>query len=97
MLNFLLPACPPAYLPNAFSMVDVTSARLVPFGILQYLQCAHHGLTFVLLCVPFIFTDSARCHFALACMASSDESCYVYETVGVVVREYVGFVNNGIS
>ena len=38
-----------------FSLFDITSAREVPFGILQYVQCVLHGLTSVLLCVPFIF------------------------------------------
>ena len=46
-----------------FSLFDVTSARQVPFGILQYVQCILHGLTSVLLCVPFIFTDSEKCRF----------------------------------
>ena len=32
-----------------FSLFDVASSRDVPFGILQYIQCTHHGLTFVLL------------------------------------------------
>jgi len=36
-----------------FSLFDIASAREVPFGILQYIQCIH-GLTSVLLCVPFI-------------------------------------------
>ena len=46
-----------------FSLFDVTSAREVPFGIPQYLQCILHGLTSVLLCVPFIFADSEKCQF----------------------------------
>ena len=41
-----------------FSLFDVASAQQVPFGILQYVQCILHGLTSVLLCVPFIFVDS---------------------------------------
>ena len=28
-----------------FSLFDVASAREVPFGILQYVQCILHGLT----------------------------------------------------
>ena len=40
-----------------FSLFDVTLARQVPFGILQYVQCILHELTSVLLCVPFIFAD----------------------------------------
>ena len=46
-----------------FSMFDVASARQVPFGIPQYVQCYHHGLTSVLLCVPFIFAESEKCRF----------------------------------
>ena len=46
-----------------FSLFDVASARQVPFGILQYVQCILHGLTSVLLCVPFIFADSEKCQF----------------------------------
>ena len=37
-----------------FSLFDVASAREVPFGISQYIQCILHRLTGVLLCVPFI-------------------------------------------
>ena len=47
-----------------FSMFNVASAREVPFGIPQYIQCILHGLTSVLLCVPFIFADSEKCRFA---------------------------------
>ena len=48
------------------SLLDVTSARQVPFGILQYIQCMHYGLTFVLLYVTFLFTDNSKCRFAVA-------------------------------
>ena len=54
-----------------FSLFDVASSRDVPFDIPQYIQCMHHGLNFVLLCVPFLFADSQRCRFMVArCMAS---------------------------
>ena len=46
-----------------FSLFDVTSAREVPFGISQYVQCILHELTSVLLCVSFIFADSEKCQF----------------------------------
>ena len=46
-----------------FSLFDFASARHMPFGILQYIQYILHGLTSVLLCVPFIFDDSERCQF----------------------------------
>ena len=46
-----------------FSLFDVASARQVSFGIPQYVQCILHGLTSVLLCVPFIFADSKKCRF----------------------------------
>ena len=32
-----------------FSLFDIASAREVPFGIPQYIQCILHGLTSVLL------------------------------------------------
>ena len=41
-----------------FSLFDVASTQEVPFGIPQYIQYILHGLTCVLLCVPFIFADS---------------------------------------
>jgi len=43
-----------------FLLFDVASARKVPFGIPQYVQCILQGLTSVLLCVPFIFADSEK-------------------------------------
>ena len=49
-----------------FSLFSVASARQVPFGIpqlAQYNQYLLHGLTSVLLCVPFIFADSEKCQF----------------------------------
>ena len=59
-----------------FSLFDVASSRDVPFGILQYVQCTHHGLTFVLLCVPFTFADNPRCRFVVTrCMASLQYFC----------------------
>ena len=36
-----------------FSLLDVVSARQVPSEIPQYVQCTHHGLTFVLFCALF--------------------------------------------
>ena len=38
-------------------LFDVASAREVPFGIPQFVQCILYGLTSVLLCVSFIFAD----------------------------------------
>ena len=46
-----------------FSLFNIASAREVPFGILQYIQYILHGLTSILLCVPFIFADSEKCRF----------------------------------
>ena len=45
------------------ALFDMASVGYVPFGIPQYVQCILHGLTSVLLCVPFIFADSGRCRF----------------------------------
>jgi len=40
-----------------FSLFNIDSAQEVSFGIPQYVQCIHHELTSVLLCVPFIFVN----------------------------------------
>ena len=45
------------------SLFDIASAQQMPFGIPQYVQRILHGLTSVLLCVPFIFADSEKCRF----------------------------------
>ena len=59
-----------------FSLFNVALSQDVPFGTPQYVQCTHHGLTFVLLCVPFLFADSPRCQFAVAqCMAFLQYIC----------------------
>ena len=50
------------------SPFDVTSSQDVPFGIPQYVQCTHHGLTFVLICVPFLFADSPKVSFHSSAM-----------------------------
>ena len=47
-----------------FSLFNIAWYREVPFGIPQYIQCILHGLTGVLLSVPFIFTDSEKCQFS---------------------------------
>ena len=52
-----------------FSMFNVASVQEVPFDILQYVQCILHGLTSVLLCVPFIFADNEKCQFGGSCNA----------------------------
>ena len=43
-----------------FLLFNVASAREVPFGIPQYIQCILEGFTSVLLCIPFIFADSEK-------------------------------------
>ena len=50
-----------------FSLFNFTSAQEVSFGILQYIQFIIHGLTSILLCVPFTFADSERCQFGGTC------------------------------
>ena len=49
-----------------FSLFDVALAQQVPFGILQNVQCIIHGLTTVLLCVPFIFVTGKGVDLARA-------------------------------
>ena len=39
-----------------FSLLDITSAQQVPFGILQYIQCMHHGLKIFLNFVLIFFS-----------------------------------------
>ena len=59
-----------------FSLFNVTSSRDVPFGIPQYVQCTHHGLTFVFFCVPFLFAESQGVDSTVArCMASLQYVC----------------------
>ena len=50
-----------------FSLFNIASARLVPFGIPQYVQCILHGLTSVLLCVPFILLTVKSVNLVVAC------------------------------
>ena len=50
-----------------FSVFDIALTREVPFGIPQYTQCILHGLTIILLCVPFIFADNESVDLAVAC------------------------------
>ena len=47
----------------SFSLYNVALAREVPTGIPQYIQCILHGLTSVLLSVPFVFADNEKCQF----------------------------------
>ena len=47
------------------SLFDVALSRDVPFCQPQYVQYIHHRLAFVLLCVPVLFVDNARCQFAI--------------------------------
>jgi len=48
---------------KATSLFDIASAWGVPFGILQYIRYILHGLTSVLLSVPFMFTNGKKCQF----------------------------------
>ena len=38
-----------------FLLYDITLSRDVPLYIPEYIQWKQHGLTFVLLCVPFLY------------------------------------------
>ena len=77
-----------------FSLFDVALSQDVPFGIPQYAQCTHHGLTIVLLCAPFLFADSPRCLFAVArCMASqqyvSKRESFIFSVVTGLIAETI--------
>ena len=50
----------------SFLLLDVMTVLQVPFGIPHYIQCMHHGLTFILLCVLFIFADNTSLQFTVA-------------------------------
>jgi len=43
------------------SLFDVALSRDVPFRQPQDVQCMHHGLIFVLLCVPVLFAEVSIC------------------------------------
>ena len=49
-----------------FSLFDIVLAGHVPFGRPQYIQRILHGLTSVLLCIPFIFADSESIDLVVA-------------------------------
>ena len=44
----------------------IPRTEMCPFPQPQDVQCMHHGHTFVLLCVPVLFADNARCWFTIA-------------------------------
>jgi len=46
-----------------FSLFDIASAQEMPFVMSLYIQCILHGLTRVILCVPFIFAYHKKCWF----------------------------------
>ena len=64
-----------------FSLFDVTSAREVPFGIPQYVQCILQGLISVLLCIPFIFADNESVNLVVA----RDGFLYVMEIIHIFI------------
>ena len=76
-----------------FSLFDVVPSRDVPFVIPQYVKCMHHGLTSVLLCVPFLFADSPRCPFVVVrCVASLQYVCkqsFVFSMVTGLIAEAI--------
>jgi len=45
-------------------LLDVASAREVPFAIPLCIQCVLHGLSTALLCVPFIFVHHEKCRYS---------------------------------
>ena len=77
---------------TTFSLLEVASAQQVHSGIPQYTQCMLHGLTCVLLCVKFIFTDSKRCHFEV--MLHDDFPTFVVGTARVSI--VAGLITHGV-
>jgi len=49
----------------SYSLLHVTSTQQVQYGMSQDIQCTHHRLTIVLLCVPFLYADSPECRFVV--------------------------------
>ena len=70
-----------------FSLFNIALAREVPFGITQYIQCILHGLTSVLLCVPFIFADREKCQFG----GSTRWFPFITEIVHIFHSGYFGY------
>ena len=55
---YLLTSITQKWLGLIFSLYSIASAREVPFGILQRVQCILQGLTSVHFCTTFIFANS---------------------------------------
>ena len=70
-----------------FSLFGVTSTRQVPFGIPQYVQYILHGLTSLLLCVPFIFADSEKYRFG-------DSTCWLPFVREIVCISHSGYFDS---
>ena len=70
-----------------FSLFDVASAREVLFGIPHYVQCILHGLTSVLLCVPFIFADSKKYRFG-------DSTLWLFFIMEIVRICHSGYIDS---
>jgi len=61
-----------------FSLLDVISAREVPFEAPLFIKCTLHGLTSTLLCVPIIFAHHEKCQF---CGTHVMDSIFITEIV----------------
>jgi len=69
-----------------FSLVDVASAREVPFAIPLYIQCVLHGLTTALLCVPFIFVHHEKCQLSGRHMMASIKSSVIFIVATLITK-----------
>jgi len=77
-----------------FSLFYVASAQDVPFGILQYAQFILHGLTSVLLCVPFILLAAKNVNLVVARDGSFTNSLLPYwpqSGMRSITRLWVGY------
>ena len=81
------------YTDLIFSLFDVASSQDVPFHQPQYVQCMYYGPTFVLLCVPVLFADNAKCQFAMARygfhLAVSCFSCTFSIVTGFIAEKFL--------
>ena len=82
-----------------FSLFDIASVQQVLFGILQYIQCRHHGLTFFLFMSYFFLLTAqgvdSQLHDGFPMFANG---CIFHE-IGLIAEEFLllFFVFNAVS
>ena len=74
---YLLTSITQKWLGLIFSLYSIASAREVPFGILQRVQCILQGLTSVHFCITFIFANNE----SVDLVVTRDGFLYIMEIV----------------